>query len=234
MADIDRLLAQLWVAAVSKGPEWLQSQLAPSFLSRHQGRQQGPRTFHAQRSWPLERFSPRTLPRALRHSRSPQDQDLSGFPAKRQLVLAGPGPRRNPHHWRSSVGARLRGVHTHHPRPCGGVSIDGRTPLCWMSQPGGGPCEGGELPRPPGPLWRPKTSASHHWAARAKWCCPQGHARCGQCTRHTRGTTRGGANARRRGQQRQVSMVSRPVSPVVSDPEVQEPSDARSEGELSM
>lgn len=100
MADIDLLMARLWQAAASKGPEWLHSQVAA--LLEDEARYSaadGEGTARARRSWPPARYSPGPDGRLGRMAWSPRGEQ-STPPAKRrhQPAAAEPGriARRGP------------------------------------------------------------------------------------------------------------------------------------------
>lgn len=103
IANVDRILAQLRVAAATKGPEWLHNQAFSLLEDQASGSAAGGQeSQRAQRSMPLECFSPGSSPQALRHGRSPT-QDPSGPPAKHSSAVVGGASGWNPCHLRSSV-----------------------------------------------------------------------------------------------------------------------------------
>lgn len=145
MVDMDKILAQLWTAAATKGPEWLHSQVSSLLDDQACGSAAGGQE----------------LQRA-RRSRPPECFSLGSSPELCAREGALPGTHRRSVHWLLRV-VRLDGIlavggawwagqwdaHAHLPHLLGGTVGSQRTPPPGLRR-GGSLCMGEVQPRLPG------------------------------------------------------------------------------------
>lgn len=119
MSELEALLAQVRAAAVERGPQWLQQQLADVLGGSGSSTSpvpSSPGRKRARKVRPPERLSPSPVPKAHRARRSPCPRDPPGLTAGLPAHASGVGPGRNPTPRRSST-ARSSGRSMRQPSP---------------------------------------------------------------------------------------------------------------------
>lgn len=145
MVDMDKILAQLWTAAATKGPEWLHSQVSSLLDDQACGLAAGGQELQrARRSRPPECSSLGSSPELCARRRSPAWDP----PAKCPLASAGGAPRWNPRRRRSLVGGAVGRTCTPPPPARWHCRKPADSPPALRR--GGSLCMGEVQPRPPG------------------------------------------------------------------------------------